>query len=519
MIHDLGAELTFLACIAIVIPTKTHAEATPVIIGIGEITDRPDDPANSLEPMALMAEALQRAAQDANCGVQQLDSIDIVHQVSWRYEKTAARLCERLNMQPARAVYGVTGGESPMRYLHEAALRIARGESEVAAIVGAEAQYAVNKAKAANIELPWTPIAKDVENPFPIEGRLNPVAIAHGAIRPIHVYPFYENASHHAWQQTPRQALAESGAVWARYSQVAETNPYSWSRKSFTAAQVITPTPHNRLIAYPYTKHMVANPAVNQGAAIILTTLARARAMNIDEGKLIYVLGGASAMEPRDYLTRDQYVRSDAQDLVLNGMRSLANENRTDLQALELYSCFPCVPKMTRRVLRLREDLTPTVTGGLSFFGAPLNNYMTHAVCAMVRHLRDDKASTGMLYGQGEFVTKHHAVLLSRNAPIVALKPNYSLQTELDRRRGIAPALVNDYTGDATIETHTVIYDRNGAALNGVVIAKTNRGQRVMARVPGHESDAIARLIDPDQAPIGARGRISKGDGLLLFQF
>jgi acetyl-CoA C-acetyltransferase len=47
--------------------------------------------------------------------------------------------------------------------------------------------------------LPWTPIAKDIENPFPSEGRSNPTMLAHGAIRPIHVYPFYENASHAAW--------------------------------------------------------------------------------------------------------------------------------------------------------------------------------------------------------------------------------------------------------------------------------------------------------------------------------
>src|SRR5262245_34119997 len=179
-----------------------------------------------------MAESLRRAEHDAGVAVlPTLDSLDIVHQVSWRYEKTAARLCERLGIQPARAVYGVTGGESPTRYLHEAALRIQRGESNVAAIVGAEAQYAVNKSKSLGISLPWTPIASAVENPFPIEGRLNPQAIAHGVIRPIHVYPFFENASHHAWGQSPREALAESGALWSKYADVAVENPYSWSRR------------------------------------------------------------------------------------------------------------------------------------------------------------------------------------------------------------------------------------------------------------------------------------------------
>ena len=81
--------------------------------------------------------------------------------------------------------------------------------------------------------------------------------------------------------------------------------------------------------------------------------------------------------------------------------------------AIELYSCFPCVPKMARRTLGLGADVQPTVTGGLTFFGAPLNTYMTHAACAMVRKLRDG-AKLGLLYGQGGFVTKHHALVLSR---------------------------------------------------------------------------------------------------------
>src|ERR671932_559521 len=41
----------------------------PVIIGIGEVKDRPADPAQGLEPMALMAEALRRAEADAGASL------------------------------------------------------------------------------------------------------------------------------------------------------------------------------------------------------------------------------------------------------------------------------------------------------------------------------------------------------------------------------------------------------------------------------------------------------------------
>src|SRR5205807_8690761 len=168
-----------------------------------------------------------------------------------------------------------------------------------------------------------------------------------------------------------------------------------------------------------YTKLMVANPTVNTGGAILMTSLAKARAAGIAEERLIYPVGGASAEEPRDYLLRDQFYESHPQNAVLEAVMDLVGGSGKAFDAIELYSCFPCVPKMARRTLGLGADVQPTVTGGLTFFGAPLNTYMTHAACAMVRKLRDG-ANLGLLYGQGGFVTKHHALVLSRQRPVAA---------------------------------------------------------------------------------------------------
>jgi hypothetical protein len=198
-------------------------------------------------------------------------------------------------------------------------------------------------------------------------------------------------------------------------------------------------------------------------------------------------------------------------------MLKLARANGVVIDATELYSCFPCVPKMTRRVLGLSHDVVPTVCGGLSFFGAPLNNYMTHATCAMVRHLRAGRAYTGLLYGQGEFVTKHHAVLVSRLAPQVPLRSEYKVQREVDLRRGAIPTLLTEYRGAATLETYTVIYDREGAPLYGIVIARSTSGARIMARADGA---AIAVLEDSERSPIGLNGDVAPGNqGLLRWDF
>ena len=99
-----------------------------------------------------------------------------------------------------------------------------------------------------------------------------------GVFRPITVYPLYETATSAHWGQTPREALTESGELWSTYSGVAAENPNSWLKKRFPPDEITRPSPENRLIAWPYTKLMVANPTVNMGGAILMTSLAKARA-------------------------------------------------------------------------------------------------------------------------------------------------------------------------------------------------------------------------------------------------
>src|SRR5205807_10545125 len=141
--------------------------------------------------------------------------------------------------------------------------------------------------------------------------------------RPVTVYPFYEAATSAQWGQTPREALAESGQLWSTYSTVAAENPNAWLKRRITSDEITTASPDNRLISWPYTKLMVANPTVNMGGALILTSLAKARAAGVPEDRIVYALGGASAEEPRDYLIRDQFFESHPQNAVLKAIMDL----------------------------------------------------------------------------------------------------------------------------------------------------------------------------------------------------
>ena len=189
----------------------------PVIVGVGEIVDRPKEIVAGLEPMDLLVEALRRAEADSGGKLLgEIGSLDIVNFLSWRYRDPEKLLSERLSIKPAHAYYGPVGGESPIRYLHEAAQRIARGECSVAAVCGAEAQSTATTAGRAGIDLPWTPFAHDVPEPKRGAAFQKPMAVTLGVFRPITVYPLYESATSAHWGQTPRQAMAESGQLWSR---------------------------------------------------------------------------------------------------------------------------------------------------------------------------------------------------------------------------------------------------------------------------------------------------------------
>ncbi|WP_024508709.1 acetyl-CoA acetyltransferase [Bradyrhizobium sp. ARR65] len=485
----------------------------PVIVGIGEIVDRPKEITEGLEPLALLEQALRRAEADSCVKLlHEIQSLDVVNFLSWRYCDPDKLLARRLNINPAHCYYGPVGGESPIRYLHEAAQRIARGECSVAAVCGAEAQSTATKAERAGVALPWPPFAHDAPEPKRGAAFQKPLAVKLGVFRPVSVYPFYEAASSAHWGQTPRAALAESGELWSRYSAVASTNPNAWLKRHFAPEEITTPSPDNRLIAWPYTKLMVANPTVNMGAAVLLTSLAKAREAGIAEEHLVYPIGGAFAEEPRDYLMRDQFCESHAQNAVLTAVMDLAGgDDGRVFDAIELYSCFPCVPKMARRTLRLGSDVKPTVTGGLTFFGAPLNTYMTHATCAMVRRMREG-AKLGLLYGQGGFVTKHHALVLSRESPRMPLAQETSVQAAADKNNRAAPEFVTEASGKGAVESFTMLYGRNGEVEHGVVMLRTEANARTLARVPVSDDVTLRHLTSMERSPVGSRGEIAMSD-------
>ena len=338
----------------------------------------------------------------------------------------------------------------------------------------------------------------------------------HGLVAPTDLYPLYENATRAAWGQNFAEAQAETGALWSGMSAVAAGNETAWLRKALSPEEIVTASEDNRPIAYPYLKRMVANSSVNQGAGFIVTSLARARSAGIDEDRIIYVGQGAAAHETHSILKRDRYDRSAGMIVTLQKTLERNGLTSADLDHVELYSCFPCIPKMARRVLDWPLDRPITAFGGLTFGGGPIGNYMSHAIGSMVDTLRQTRG-TALLFANGGYATHNHAIVISASPIAAAQFPSdFDFNADAAALRDAVPDVVEDYEGAATVETYTIFYRRDGSIRFGTVIGRTSGGARVLARVAADDAFTLTALRNPDVEAVGLSGTINRdAEGLL----
>lgn len=480
-----------------------------VIVGVGELVDRD----RGLSPREMIAEAIRKADADAGGGfVARADRLDVVSIASFDYLDLPGLLAEDIGA--ARATLSTTpvGGDMPVKALAAAAAAIAAGQGDIAILCGGEALKTRMKAAAEKQPLGWGPADPNAKVRTGAD-YVTPLAARYRLMQPSHIYPLYENAFREAAGQSFEEGQRESAEIWSALSEVAAGNETAWSGKAMPPEAIATFSPDNRPIAFPYPKFMNAQLGVNQSCAIIVAEMEVARAAGVSEERMIHIGKAVCAAEPSDFLARDRFDHAAAQDEVLSLVMDVNGVSSEEIDLVELYSCFPIVPKMARRLLGLGPDMALSVTGGLTFFGGPANNYMSHAIAAAVRAMRDGRGDVALLYGQGEFVTKHAAVILSTEP---GAEPDLvSVQSGADARRGPVPTLLERYEGLASLETYTVLFDRDGAPEWAPVVLRTPAGDRVLA-VATQDERTIGLLISGERGTIGTRGRVSANEEGLL---
>jgi len=411
------------------------------------------------------------------------DSVRVPAVLSWRYSDPAALVAERLGIAPQSTVVTTTGGNSPQMLLNDTALAIQRGDVDVALMVGAEAMYTRFRARKVKAWLDWDPQPDAVPSQVLGDDRpgVSDAEMARSIVLPIQVYPVFENALRAAAGESIDAHQRKIGSLWGRFSEVAATNPHAWSPEARTAEEIATVTTDNRWIGFPYTKAMNANLDTDQSAAVIMCSVSAARALGVPEEKWVFPWSGADAHDHWFVSERADLHSSPAIRVAGSAALQLVGIGVDDIAHVDLYSCFPSAVQIGASELGLgldEPDRPLTVTGGLSFAGGPGNNYAMHSIAAMVDVLRADPGAKGLVTALGWYITKHSMGVYSTAPP-----PNgfghARPQDEVDalpRREALA-----DYEGPVTIESYTVMHERDGEPAIGLVACLLPDGRRTWA--------------------------------------
>jgi acetyl-CoA C-acetyltransferase len=145
----------------------------------------------------------------------------------------------------------------------------------------------------------------------------------------------------------------------------------------------------------------------------------------------------------------------------LAGARALelADTTADELDHVDLYSCFPVAVQVAAAELGLDERRPLTVTGGLTFAGGPLNNYVMHSIARMAQMLRDAPGTKGLITANGGYLTKHAFGVYSAQPPQRPFR-HADLQAQVDATPIREVAL--EHAGDVTVEAYAVMYDAEG---------------------------------------------------------
>ena len=492
------------------LPEVTADLRTPVIVGAGQLrANRGRTVEQAREPLELLLEAARSTGSPAL--LRKADAVFAVHVASWAYDNLAARVGSALGATPATLVNTGLGGHLPVRLLDQAAALIWSGDSEIALVVGGEAQASVSLLFKAGVDpssLGWS-AAPGGPPAFDADQLGSRAMQAAGLMYPTRVYPLFENRLQADLGLTPQQAQDWSAQLYADLSEVASGNPAAWNRDCLTPEQVGRASSTNRMVCEPYPLLMNAMPHVDQAAALLVTSLGTALAHGLPPESIIYVWGGAGADDDPDVLLRRGFGDSAALGSALDRCLSQAGTSVADLDLIDVYSCFPVVPKLVGRHLGLPRDRVLSVTGGHSSFGGPLNSYSLHALVAMTGLLR--RGGQGMVHANGGYLTYQHAVLLSSRphpegyvghpSPVVVAPV------------GAPPLVELDGPTEVVVETATVEHDRDGQPRQAFLVATTSAGQRVAVST-GRQARLLSLKALPDglTTHVGRRLRVTPAE-------
>jgi acetyl-CoA C-acetyltransferase len=431
-------------------------------------------------------------------------------------------LANHLGISPRLALYTATGGNTPQWLVNRTAEEIANDECEAALLVGAEYIATLLGAMKRGVDLGWAngPDADPGSDPEEIgdaRAGTSEYERRYGLHFPVNTYPLFENAIRGQKRHTPEAHLKWLGEFFSPFSKVASENPHAWFPTYRSPEAISTPSEKNRFVGFPYTKYLCAVIEVDMAAALVMTSVGKARELGIPESKWVFLHGCADANDLWHVTERVNYQSSPAIREIRRRAFAMAGVGVKDLSYIDLYSCFPSAVELGCQELGIAEDDRRglTVTGGLPYFGGPGNNYVMHSIVTMMEKLRVTPGAYGLCTGNGWYVTKHSAGIYSTTpveGPWQRENPK-SYQRDLDAMAH--PEFIEQANGRALVETYTVVSDRKGKRF-GIVIGRDEQDRRFLANTPDDDK-TLDRMMREEM--LGRAGEVVAGATTNLFRF
>ncbi len=489
---------------------------TPVIVGVGQFTERLGDSGyRGMSSVDLAAAAVQAALENTDADAATVArSIDVF--VGLRQFEICTPFSEaplgcsdnyvrsvaaRIGADPARAVLEPLGGHGSQKVVTEFAGAIAAGDAEVVLVLGSEngstlRYFSDRDDKPDHSEQ----VGGQLEDRgYGFDQYMNEYTATHGLTGAPVQYGLLDNARRARLGMSVadyRQAMAE---LFAPFSKVAAKNPYSSAPTERSADELATVTAANRMICDPYPRLMVARDQVNQGAAILLMSVAAAQRLAVPEENWVYLRGHADLVE-QSLLDRVDLSTSASAELAVAEALRVAGVGLADVSTFDLYSCFP-FPVFTvcdTAGLATDDPRGLTLTGGLPFFGGPGNSYSLHGIVETVHEMRDRPGQFGLVGANGGVMSKYSVGVYSAEPADWVADHSRDLQSQIDALPTVAVTRHPD--GIGTIETYSVRYDWTPAT--GIIIGRLDAdGSRFMAT--STDEELVALLSEGD--PLGAR--------------
>jgi acetyl-CoA C-acetyltransferase len=487
---------------------------TPVIVGVGQFTERIDDPDyRGMSAVDLATAAAEAALADTGVNVanvaKAVDTVFGLRQFEISGPMPAAfgksnnyprSVMNRLGGDPARVVLEPVGGQSPQKLVTEAGNAIVAGDADVVMIMGSEpgstARYFANRDDKPDF-------TEHVEGQLEDRGHqifsyIDDYTIQHGLTGAPVQYGLLENARRSRLGLSVAEYRLKMAELFAPFSKVAAKNPFSSSPVERSVAEILTVTDDNRMICDPYPRLLVARDTVNQGAAAVLMSVEAARRLGVPEEKWVYLHGHADLIE-QAMLDRVDLGAGPASVMAAHEALRVAGVGVGDIATFDLYSCFPFPVFVICEALGLDGDDPRglTLTGGLPYFGGPGNSYSLHGIAETVIQMRDRPGKFGFVGANGGILSKYSVGIYSTEP--VEWRTDRS--AELKEQIAALPKIevTKEPDGSATIETYSVRYD--WPIRTGIIVGRLDSdGSRFMATTD--DEDLVALMSDGD--PLGA---------------